>query len=197
MPAKEWPALSSPRPDDRTANRVPAGTLSSHASQGIVRISSSVASTGTTRPSGTGMPACFRRAQLYALPPIEAASAGTTWSSDLNVATSHINMSGSLQVVSSISRRVPPLESPSAARKASPAPDRFPVGRRHAAGSIGGMSASCARQGLPRDGAGADERREDTRISKAFGDPHATLGCSGFQTDLLESGIDLVRHALP
>ena len=67
------PALSSPIPDDRTANLVPAGSVSSHGSLvQPLQSSASVASLGMTMPSGTGNPACFSRAQLYALPPIRA-----------------------------------------------------------------------------------------------------------------------------
>src|SRR6266851_4056400 len=84
MPANEYPSLSSPMPDDRTANRVPGGAESIHGSVAQRRISASVAPLAITRPSGTGNPACFSRAQLNALPPTRGRSPGAIASSVFN-----------------------------------------------------------------------------------------------------------------
>src|SRR4051812_44748904 len=92
MPANEYSSLSSPSPEERTANSVPAGTESNHEFSGSVRMSSSAASQGMTSPSGTGSPACRSRAQLYDLPPIRVRSAAVTWSRLLNSRTA-ISMS--------------------------------------------------------------------------------------------------------
>src|SRR5712692_2460910 len=78
MPANEYPSLSSPLPDDRTAKRVRGGAESSHGSVAKRRISASVASEAIARPSGTGNPACFSRAQLNALPPTRGRSSVAT-----------------------------------------------------------------------------------------------------------------------
>src|SRR5947208_29550 len=84
MPANECPALSSPMPDDRTANRVPGGAESIHGSVAQRRISASVAPLAITKPSGTGNPACFSRAQLNALPPTRGRSSEAIASSVFN-----------------------------------------------------------------------------------------------------------------
>src|SRR5262245_3787139 len=92
MPANECPSLSSPRPEERTANSVPAGSDSSHGCSGSDRISSSVASLGIAIPLGTGTPACRRRAQLNDFPPIRGWSPPVTSSSVRNISTA-ISMS--------------------------------------------------------------------------------------------------------
>ena len=84
MPANECPSLSSPMPDDRTAKRVRGGAESSHGSVARRRISASVASPAIARPSGTGNPACFSRAQLNALLPTRGRSPGVIASSVFN-----------------------------------------------------------------------------------------------------------------
>src|SRR6185295_19061954 len=90
MPANEWPALSSPSPDERTAKRLSGGIAASHGSRGSAPTASSPASLGTTIPSGTGSPACLRRPQLNALPPTRSRSAAVSSSSVLNVSTNVI-----------------------------------------------------------------------------------------------------------